>query len=105
MCPFRLLDHVELWKVSDTRVLVLGGKTEVNDVLLHSSLRNTIHALYFILHPRLLEVPKSSQALTIATITGNLNQFNSVENSMSCAEIDNKLTIESDNACFNIRTI
>ncbi|XP_071536195.1 uncharacterized protein [Panulirus ornatus] len=42
----RLLELSGMWKLSDTRVVAVGGRVGVEAVLLHSSLRNTIHALY-----------------------------------------------------------
>ncbi|XP_069941782.1 uncharacterized protein [Cherax quadricarinatus] len=45
-----LVEASGLWKLPKTRVVVVGVKTQVMDVLLHHSLRNTIHALYFTVH-------------------------------------------------------
>ncbi|KAK4327503.1 hypothetical protein Pmani_002058 [Petrolisthes manimaculis] len=55
--------------MSGMRVLVLGEKPWVRDVLLHHSLRNTIHAIYFVLHPRLMEFPKPSQGFATVSLT------------------------------------
>ncbi|KAG7162400.1 Glutamate receptor ionotropic, kainate 1-like 1 [Homarus americanus] len=46
----RLAETSGLWKLSETRVVVVGGTAGVKDVLLHHSLRNTVHALYLAFH-------------------------------------------------------
>lgn len=47
----RALESAGHWKVSETRMVVVGARNDVDTVLLHSCLRNTIHALYLALHP------------------------------------------------------
>ncbi|KAG7162347.1 hypothetical protein Hamer_G007863, partial [Homarus americanus] len=42
----RFLVSAKLWKFPETRVVVVGGKPGVGDVLLHHIFRNTVHALY-----------------------------------------------------------
>ncbi|KAG7157779.1 Glutamate receptor ionotropic, delta-1-like 35 [Homarus americanus] len=41
----------------ETRVVVVGGTAGVKDVLLHHSLRNTVHGLYLALHDLTLHTP------------------------------------------------
>lgn len=43
----RLLENAGLWKLPTTRILLLGDKTRVKSVLLHHSLRNALHGIYF----------------------------------------------------------
>lgn len=50
----RLLERTRHWKHSETRVMVVGGRPEIKDVLLHYSFRNTVHALYLAVNPELL---------------------------------------------------
>ncbi|XP_071535577.1 glutamate receptor ionotropic, kainate 2-like [Panulirus ornatus] len=52
-----LLERSELWHQSETRVVVVGGKAGVRDVLLHPSLRNTVHALYLAVEELTLRHP------------------------------------------------
>ncbi|XP_071533865.1 glutamate receptor-like [Panulirus ornatus] len=47
---FRILETSRLWQRPETVVVVVGGRTGVKDVLLHHSLRNTVHALYLAVH-------------------------------------------------------
>ncbi|KAG7157641.1 putative variant ionotropic glutamate receptor-like 15, partial [Homarus americanus] len=47
---FRFLEWCELWRRPEARVVVVGGNEGVEDVLLHHSLRNTIHTLYLTFH-------------------------------------------------------
>nr|XP_053641787.1 uncharacterized protein LOC128695309 [Cherax quadricarinatus] len=51
---FRLVEESEMWKLSKTIVVVVGGRAGVKDALLHHSLRNTPHALYLALHDNTL---------------------------------------------------
>nr|XP_053641785.1 uncharacterized protein LOC128695307 [Cherax quadricarinatus] len=51
---FGLAEAAGLWKLSRTRVVVVGGRAGVQDTLLHHSLRNTVHAVYLALHHSLL---------------------------------------------------
>nr|XP_053641783.1 glutamate receptor ionotropic, delta-1-like [Cherax quadricarinatus] len=44
------LEQEKLWKWAETGVVVVGGRAGVKDVLLHHSLRNTLHAIYLALH-------------------------------------------------------
>ncbi|MPC94369.1 hypothetical protein E2C01_089536 [Portunus trituberculatus] len=46
----RLLERAGLWKKPEVPVIVVGNTMEVEEVLLHPSLRNTIHCLYLALH-------------------------------------------------------
>ncbi|XP_045123990.1 glutamate [NMDA] receptor subunit 1-like [Portunus trituberculatus] len=46
----RMLERTGLWKRPETKVLVVGGSARVKGVLLHSSLRNTVHGVYLALH-------------------------------------------------------
>nr|XP_045600621.1 glutamate receptor ionotropic, delta-1-like [Procambarus clarkii] len=46
----RLSETAGLRKKSDTVVVAVGGRAGVREVLLHHSLRNTLHALYLALH-------------------------------------------------------
>ncbi|XP_069943766.1 glutamate receptor ionotropic, delta-2-like isoform X3 [Cherax quadricarinatus] len=45
-----LLEASNLWKLSETVAVVVGGRVSVKEVLLHHSLRNTVNALYLALH-------------------------------------------------------
>ncbi|XP_042233435.1 uncharacterized protein LOC121873798 [Homarus americanus] len=47
---FRLAEAAELWKMPETRVVVVGGTEEVEGILLHNSFRNIVHALYLAVH-------------------------------------------------------
>ncbi|XP_042233417.1 uncharacterized protein LOC121873784 [Homarus americanus] len=53
----RLAEVAGLWKTPETRVVVVGGMAGVKDVLLHHSLRNTVHGLYLALHDLTLHTP------------------------------------------------
>nr|XP_053641782.1 uncharacterized protein LOC128695304 [Cherax quadricarinatus] len=64
----RFLKEAELRKLPDIRVLVVGGRTRVKDVLLHHSLRNTIHALYLALNDLTLQ-SLTIQSLTLQSLT------------------------------------
>ncbi|XP_069169888.1 glutamate receptor ionotropic, kainate glr-3-like [Procambarus clarkii] len=44
------LEMSGLWKLPETVVIAIGGRAGVRAVLLHHSLRNTVHALYLALH-------------------------------------------------------
>ncbi|XP_071546559.1 glutamate receptor ionotropic, kainate 4-like [Panulirus ornatus] len=46
---FRFLEWSELWLWPETSVVVVGTRTGMESVLLHSSLRNTVHLLYLAL--------------------------------------------------------
>ncbi|XP_069190882.1 uncharacterized protein [Procambarus clarkii] len=46
----RLVQMSGLWKLPETVVVAVGWRTGVREVLLHHSLRNTLHALYLALH-------------------------------------------------------
>ncbi|XP_071533863.1 probable glutamate receptor [Panulirus ornatus] len=46
----RLLETSGLWKLPEARVVVIGKRAAVKDVLLHHSLRNTINVLYLAVH-------------------------------------------------------
>nr|XP_045587518.1 uncharacterized protein LOC123749459 [Procambarus clarkii] len=50
----RLVEISGLWRLPETVVIAIGGRTGVRSVLLHHSLRNTVHALYLTLHHDLL---------------------------------------------------
>ncbi|XP_069951439.1 uncharacterized protein [Cherax quadricarinatus] len=50
----RLLETYGLWQLPETRVVLVGGRTRVRDVLLHHSFRNTLHALYLALNDNFL---------------------------------------------------
>nr|XP_053641767.1 uncharacterized protein LOC128695285 [Cherax quadricarinatus] len=54
----RLAEAAGLWKLSETRVVAVGGRAWVKDVLLHHSLRNSLHALYLVLHDNTLHDPR-----------------------------------------------
>ncbi|XP_071546550.1 uncharacterized protein [Panulirus ornatus] len=45
----RFLERCGLWKRPEARVVVVGGRADVEVVLLHHSLRNSLHALYLAL--------------------------------------------------------
>ncbi|KAK3889333.1 hypothetical protein Pcinc_006650 [Petrolisthes cinctipes] len=49
----RMVEEAGLWNLPETRVVVIGDDTgtDLQRVLLHSTFRNTIHALYFAVHP------------------------------------------------------
>ncbi|XP_069951698.1 glutamate receptor ionotropic, delta-1-like isoform X2 [Cherax quadricarinatus] len=53
----RFLEAAALWKKAETRVVVVGGRVGVKDVLLHHSLRNTVHVHYLALHDLPLHDP------------------------------------------------
>ncbi|KAG7162350.1 putative Proteasome subunit alpha type-2-like 6 [Homarus americanus] len=53
----RLAEVAGLWKMPETRVVVVGRMAGVKDVLLHHSLRNTVHGLYLALHDLTLHTP------------------------------------------------
>ncbi|XP_042233419.1 glutamate [NMDA] receptor subunit 1-like [Homarus americanus] len=55
--PLRFLESAMLWKLSETRVVVVGGRAEVKHVLLHHTLRNTVHAFYVALPDLTLHTP------------------------------------------------
>ncbi|XP_069168868.1 uncharacterized protein [Procambarus clarkii] len=46
----RLLERSGLWQLPETVVIAVGRRAEVKALLLHHSLRNTLHALYLALH-------------------------------------------------------
>nr|XP_045587511.1 uncharacterized protein LOC123749451 [Procambarus clarkii] len=46
----RLVEMSGLWRLPETVVIAIGGRAGVRAVLLHHSLRNTVHALYLALH-------------------------------------------------------
>ncbi|XP_063885541.1 glutamate receptor ionotropic, delta-2-like [Scylla paramamosain] len=46
----RLLELAGLWKMPETRVLVVNLKTGLEEILLHSCFRNSVHALSFVFH-------------------------------------------------------
>ncbi|XP_069173303.1 uncharacterized protein [Procambarus clarkii] len=50
----RFLEWCGLWQYPETRVVVVGGRADVGTVLLHHSLRNTLHALYIALEDDIL---------------------------------------------------
>ncbi|KAG7162354.1 putative Proteasome subunit alpha type-2-like 7, partial [Homarus americanus] len=52
-----LVEEAALREKPETRVVVVGGMAGVKDVLLHHSLRNTIHGLYLALHELTLHTP------------------------------------------------
>ncbi|XP_069160906.1 glutamate receptor ionotropic, kainate glr-3 isoform X2 [Procambarus clarkii] len=56
---FRFLEWCGLWQRPDVRVVVVGTGTHDRAVLLHHSLRNTLHALYLALLQR-HKTPRSS---------------------------------------------
>ncbi|XP_071526989.1 glutamate receptor ionotropic, delta-1-like [Panulirus ornatus] len=65
----RLMKSSGLWQRPETRVVIVGDRATVRDVLLHSSLRNTIHALYLAIQkpvPRTPPLPRSSSRLNKA---------------------------------------
>ena len=43
---YRLLERAQLWKLPETCVVVLDGKTGLESVLLQTVFRNTIHGFY-----------------------------------------------------------
>ncbi|XP_069169880.1 uncharacterized protein [Procambarus clarkii] len=45
-----LVEKSGLWRLPETVVIAIGGRAGVRAVLLHHSLRNTVHALYLALH-------------------------------------------------------
>nr|XP_053641777.1 probable glutamate receptor [Cherax quadricarinatus] len=53
----RLVQISGLWQLPETRVLVVGERAGVKDVLLHHSFRNTVHAFYLALHDLTLHDP------------------------------------------------
>ncbi|XP_069951695.1 uncharacterized protein [Cherax quadricarinatus] len=53
----RFLEGAALWKKAEARVVVVGGRVGVKDVLLHHSLRNTVHVHYLALHDLPLHDP------------------------------------------------
>ncbi|KAK4321915.1 hypothetical protein Pmani_007297 [Petrolisthes manimaculis] len=55
----RLLERIGYWKLSETRVVVVGGMPEMKDVLLHHSFRNTANALYLAINPEHLVTSRS----------------------------------------------
>ncbi|KAG7162414.1 Glutamate receptor ionotropic, delta-1-like 17 [Homarus americanus] len=65
---FRFLESAKLWKHSETRVVVVGGTAGVKDVLLHHSLRNTVHALYLALHDLTLHTSAHLGKLGLRTV-------------------------------------
>nr|XP_045620083.1 uncharacterized protein LOC123771532 [Procambarus clarkii] len=46
----RLVEMSGVWRLPETVVIAIGGRAGVRAVLLHHSLRNTVHALYLALH-------------------------------------------------------
>nr|XP_045610238.1 probable glutamate receptor [Procambarus clarkii] len=46
----RLVEKSGLWRLPETVVIAIGGRAGVRAVLLHHSLRNTVHALYLALN-------------------------------------------------------
>ncbi|XP_071546566.1 uncharacterized protein [Panulirus ornatus] len=46
----RFLEWSRLWLRPETSVMVVGGTLGMQDILHHPSLRNTLHAFYFLLH-------------------------------------------------------
>ncbi|XP_053655010.2 probable glutamate receptor isoform X1 [Cherax quadricarinatus] len=64
----RFLETCELWREPDTRVLVVGRRENVEEVLLHDTFRNTLHALYLALEyltlQRVFHPPTSSNRLS-----------------------------------------
>nr|XP_045610234.1 uncharacterized protein LOC123765603 [Procambarus clarkii] len=46
----RLVEMSGLWRRPETVVIAIGGRAGVRSLLLHHSLRNTVHALYLALH-------------------------------------------------------
>ncbi|KAK4307608.1 hypothetical protein Pmani_020628 [Petrolisthes manimaculis] len=53
----RLLETAGLRKQPETRVVVVGERRDVKEVLLHHSLGNTIHALYLAVHSNTPIIP------------------------------------------------
>ncbi|XP_045590487.2 glutamate receptor ionotropic, delta-1-like [Procambarus clarkii] len=49
----RLVEMSGMWRLPKTVVIAIGGRAGVRAVLLHHSLRNTVHALYLALHHEL----------------------------------------------------
>ncbi|KAG7168602.1 putative variant ionotropic glutamate receptor-like 13, partial [Homarus americanus] len=47
----RFLEESKVWLWPETRILLVGPKANKETVLLHHSLRNTLHGLYFSLDP------------------------------------------------------
>ncbi|KAG7162435.1 putative Proteasome subunit alpha type-2-like 15, partial [Homarus americanus] len=54
---FRLTEASSLWKFSEMRVVLVGGKAGMKDVLLHHGLRNTVHVLYLAITDLTLHTP------------------------------------------------
>lgn len=80
----RLLDRAGLWKRPETRVLVVGGRASVNDVLLDHSLRNTVHGFYLALHhPELYTTPAESTT-RYSRLVGASKEPSNVYTHMSC---------------------
>ncbi|KAK3892455.1 hypothetical protein Pcinc_003688 [Petrolisthes cinctipes] len=46
LAGIRLLEWAALWTQPDTRLVAMGESVGVTTLLLHSTLRNTLHALY-----------------------------------------------------------
>ncbi|XP_063885593.1 glutamate receptor ionotropic, delta-2-like [Scylla paramamosain] len=55
---FRLLERAGLWKKPKTRVVVVGSRTSVKDILLHHSLRNTMRGFYLAFHSSVNSFPR-----------------------------------------------
>ncbi|XP_050714158.1 uncharacterized protein LOC126997151 [Eriocheir sinensis] len=66
----RLLEREGLYKLPTTRVVVVGGSDGAQDVLLHHSLRNTIHGTYLGLHAaHATPVPASTHHRVLRYVT------------------------------------
>ncbi|KAG7160336.1 putative Proteasome subunit alpha type-2-like 1, partial [Homarus americanus] len=51
------LEQCGLWSRPEVRLMVVGHRSHVETVLLHPSLRNTVHAIYLVLHNLVLHTP------------------------------------------------
>ncbi|XP_071533351.1 glutamate receptor ionotropic, delta-2-like [Panulirus ornatus] len=68
----RFLESSYLWWWPETRVVAVGWKIELQNVLLHHSLRNTIHALY-------LAVPHYTERTPVDHKKSRISQVNKQE--------------------------
>ncbi|KAG7176351.1 Glutamate receptor-like 39 [Homarus americanus] len=68
----RFLQAARLWQQPETRVVVVGSRTGVEGVLLHESVRNTLHIVYLSLHTR--QEPTFTQRLLKTREEGSVEE-------------------------------
>ncbi|XP_063876906.1 uncharacterized protein LOC135109457 [Scylla paramamosain] len=69
----RLLERAGLWKFPHARVTIIGRKTTMRTVFLHSTFRNTVHAVYLAIHdhssPKITTLPQNIKLHAIEKAT------------------------------------